>query len=94
MKSSILILLTGLIYLTNYNLHAQNAPISTIGAIETYDDSATVFIRVSGFSNITGCDLKINYDPEIVVVTSVSEGPNILHNFFIPDFTEPGKIDI
>ncbi len=92
MKTTIAILLIGFTCLNNYFLSAQNAPISTIGDVISYDSTLIVPVTVTGFSNISVCDLTINYNPEIAIVTAVTEGPGVLHNFFIPVFTEPGTI--
>jgi hypothetical protein len=73
-------------------LDAQNAPIATIDEVTTSDTIAVVPITVTGFSNISVCDLTLNYNPEIATVSSVSLGPGVMQTFFIPDFETPGTI--
>ena len=94
MKSFISILLTGLICLNNYNLSAQNAPISTIGTVETYNNSATVSITVTDFTNIGACGLLITYDSTMASATSVSVGPGVGYFYFIPNTLTPGQISV
>jgi hypothetical protein len=94
MKSFISILLTGLICLNNYNLSAQNAPISTIGAVETYNDTAIVSITVTEFSNIGSCELVMNYDPAVATATSVTLASGIGYYYFIVSVDTPGLISV
>ena len=92
MKTSNTILILILICSNINILNAQNAPIATIGEVATSDTIAVVPITVTGFSNISVCDLTLNYNPEIATVTSVTLGPGVMYTFFIPDFETPGTI--
>lgn len=92
MKTILSLLLTVIICLNNYQLSAQNAPITTIDDNVGYSDTAVVALRVTGFSDISVCDLKLIYDPEITTVKSVSLGPGVLQTFFVSDFEVPGSI--
>jgi len=94
MKTLNSILITGIICLNTYNLCAQNAPITTIGSVETYDDSTTVSIIVTDFIDIGACDLLITYDSTIASATSVSVGPGVGYMYFVPNTLAPGKISI
>jgi hypothetical protein len=94
MKTTITILIIGLIYVNNYTLSAQNAPILNIGAVETYNDTEIVPITVTEFSNIGGCDLLFNYDPTVATAASVSLGPGVGQFFYVTDIETPGVISL
>jgi hypothetical protein len=92
MKILISTLITGVICLTLNMLTAQNAPISTIGTVATYNDSATVSVTVTDFTNIGACDLKIIYDSTVAKATIVELGPGVGQFFFLTDVDTIGKI--
>jgi len=92
MKTTVATLLIGLICLNNYSLSAQNAPMATIGSVETYESTVSVPITVTEFSNIGACDLLFNYDPTIAIATSVTLGPGIGAYVFLPNIQTPGII--
>ena len=94
MKIKILFFQLGLLCMSYYFISAQNAPISAIGTVETYNDTAIVSITVTNFSNIGGCDLLFNYDPTFAVATSVTLGPGIGQFFFGSDIGTPGIISV
>jgi hypothetical protein len=94
MKTLISVLIIGTICFNTHALFAQNAPISTIGMVETYDDSAIVSITVTDFTNIGACDLLITYDSTMATATSVTVGSGVGYMFFIPNILTPGQISV
>jgi len=75
-------------------INAQNAPVSTIGTVETYGSTAVVPITVTGFSDIGGCDYKITYDPAVATATSITWGPGAIPSFWDSNIDTPGKISV
>src|ERR1039457_4791278 len=79
---------------------AQNAPVSTIGIVYSYSNTATVPVTATNISNIGSFSLKILYDPAVVQAASVTAGPllggNISVNLatagtiFVSWYTYPG----
>ena len=55
--------------------YSANAPISTIGTATSQGITATIPITATDFTNIASCKLTIHYDPTILSVSSVTEGP-------------------
>ena len=94
MKTPITIVLICLVCLDSYNLSAQNAPITTIGSVETYETTIVVPVTVTGFTNIGGCDLLINYDETIATATSVTVGPGVGYYYFVGNPSVPGQISV
>ena len=92
MKTFNSIILVGLFSMALTFLSAQNAPISTIGNIETYNDSVQIAITVTDFTNIGACDLKIVYDSTVAKATSVELGPGVSAFFFVTSVDTIGKI--
>jgi hypothetical protein len=92
MKPYTPLLLIGIICLTTSVLSAQNAPISTIESVETYNDSAIVSITVANFTNIGACQLVMNYDSTVAKATSITLGPGVGHYYFLTDVDTLGRI--
>jgi hypothetical protein len=69
-------------------LLAQNAPVTTAGAVSTYGSTITVAITVTNFSNIGSCNLKLTYNPSIATATAVTAGSlpggNLNSNLGVP----------
>ena len=84
MKKAILILLIPVIFLFQETF-SQNAPISTIGNIETFGTTAVVPITVTGFTGIGSCEYIINFNPAEVSITSVTLGPGVSSYYFLED---------
>jgi hypothetical protein len=93
MKNLILILLIPIAF-SFHEAISQNAPITTIGAVETYGTTTVVPITVTGFTNIGGCDLLLHYDPAVATATSVSLGPGVGAYYFIGNVLTPGQISV
>jgi hypothetical protein len=88
MKKMILTLLIPLAFSIQVAI-AQNAPISTIGNIVTYETTAVVPITVTGFTNIGSCELFLDYDPNVVTITSVTKGPGVSSFYFLEGEIDP-----
>jgi PKD repeat protein len=72
---------------------SQNAPISTVGTIITNGTMAIVPITAINFTNIASCNLKLLYNPAIVAVSSVTNGPG-LGGYLSTDLNVPGTISL
>jgi hypothetical protein len=76
------------VYLFFGALHAQNAPVTTVGTVSSQSLSLTVPVTAKNFINIGSCNLKLNYNPAIFSAASVSAGPllagNINSNVAVP----------
>lgn len=91
---TIFLLLTLLFGMMMHQLSGQNAPISSVGAVVTYETTAVVPLTVTDFTGINICDLKIIYDPSVALPTAVTKDPAVAAWQFISDFSEPGIITI
>jgi hypothetical protein len=68
------LLLWVFIFVPCFSMRAQDAPVTTIGTISTFDSEVTVPVRVSGFTNIGSFGLQLSYDPEVAIATAVTAG--------------------
>lgn len=70
------------------NIHAQNAPISTIGEFAGTDVNVVVPVTAIGINDIGSCNLQFLYDPAVATCVSVSKGPQlpgtIAYNIDVP----------
>lgn len=90
MKKNILIL--GILaFLFIQNANTQNAPITTAGEIISYGTSATVSISVEDFISIGSANLKLAYDPDILIAIAVTK-ESILPGTLSTNISEPGLI--
>ena len=71
----------------------QNAPVTRAATILTLENTATVNITVTGFTDIGSCGLQITYDAEVAAAVSVASDPLIPGNMNA-NLTEPGRIII
>ncbi|MCD4732027.1 MAG: hypothetical protein K8R74_15580 [Bacteroidales bacterium] len=92
MKKIILILWI-LAVLLIQNANAQNAPITTAGEIVSYGSTAIVPISIEDFSSIGSCNLKLLYNPAIIIATAVTKEP-ILPGTLSSNISEPGVISL
>jgi hypothetical protein len=72
---------------------AQNAPVSTAGTVSTVESTITIPITAANFSNISSCNLSLNYDQGIATATVVAIGPQLGGNLST-DLSVPGKISL
>ncbi len=72
---------------------AQNAPVTTAGTIVSYGTTAVVQITTTGFTNIGSCNLKLLYDPSIIIATTASKGP-LLTGTLASNIATPGVITL
>ena len=70
---------------------AQNAPVSAIGMVTTYGNTATVPVTATGFTNIGSFNLQVAYDAAIASPSSVTAGPLLGGNFTV-NLANPGII--
>ncbi len=70
-----------------------NAPISSIGTINSNLATPEVPIKVTNFSGITDCMLTINYDQTVVTPNAVTAGAGV-SGTIITNFSNPGVIVI
>jgi hypothetical protein len=89
----VIILFTIIIIVAIKMAHSQNAPVTTIGTVYSSASSITVAARVTGFTNIGSCNLKIIYDPAIVLATNVSLGSTVSGNLST-NIATPGVITL
>ncbi|HNY03704.1 MAG TPA: cohesin domain-containing protein, partial [Bacteroidales bacterium] len=64
-----------LVVCATFRGYATDAPVATIGTVSSYDITATVPITAAGFTNVGSYSLRVTYDPSIVTVASVTQGP-------------------
>ena len=76
------------------NLSAQNAPIATLGTINTSGTTAVVPITVTNFSDIASCALKIIYNPAVAIPTDVTSGTGMINGSLSFGISIPGVIRI
>lgn len=69
----------------------QNAPISTIGVVNSYGNTATVPVTAINFTNIGSFSLDITYNQAIVQPVSVTTGP-LLGGSMSVNLSNPGSI--
>lgn len=71
-------LLTAIMILVGLNVGlTQNAPVSTLGNVVTYESTAIVPITVTGFNDIGSCNMKLLYDPSIAICTNATKGAGV-----------------
>jgi hypothetical protein len=92
MKNTIHILWIFICLLSN-GLLAQNAPITTAGTLSTVGTTITIPLTAANFSNISSCNLSLNYDQNIATATVVSTGLQLGGNLST-DLSVPGKISL
>jgi hypothetical protein len=73
----IVILIIGFAFLIQYNIKSQNAPVSAVGAIFSYETTATVTIKATGFTNIGSTNQQLLYNPAVAVCTGVTKGSGL-----------------
>lgn len=74
-------------------IYTQNAPITTAGNIVSYGSTAVVPLSVENFSSIGSCNLKLLYDPAIIIATAVTKEP-VLPGTLSSNISEPGVISL
>ena len=89
----IAVLFFSLIYLTGNSIQAQNAPISTAGTVVSSLSLITVSITATNITNIGSCNLKLTYDPAIIIATAVTKGP-LLTGSLDSNLDVPGVISL
>ena len=87
------ILLISLVMVMVWPAFSQNAPISTIGNVNSNLAAPEVPITVQNFTNITDCQLRILYDPAVINATGVAAGPGIPGTLYA-NVSNPGVIVI
>lgn len=73
------------------SVNGQNAPVSTIGTVNSYSGSAVVAVTAEGVSDIGSFSMKIQYDPSIAQAVSVIPGP-LLGGSIAVNLNIPGQI--
>ncbi len=63
-----------LVFFKIFSICAQDAPVSTIGSIESTGLSVSIPITATGFIDIGSCNLQLLYDPAFIICTSVEKG--------------------
>jgi hypothetical protein len=66
-----------LIILSYSTMFAQNAPVTTIDNINTPGNTAVVPVTVQNFNSISACNLKIQYDNTVALLTNVTLGSGV-----------------
>lgn len=69
----------------------QNAPIATIGSTSSYTSTASISVTAVDVNDIGSFSLKILYDPAIVQVAAVVQGPLLGGNMSV-NLNNPGVI--
>jgi len=75
------------------SLLPQNAPVSTIETVVSFEQTAEIGISVSGFSNIGSSSLTILYDASVLQAISVSLGPQV-PGMLSTDLNVPGAVSV
>jgi hypothetical protein len=69
-------------------LYCQNAPVSTLAAVSTYNNSVVQSFTVTNFNNIGSGGLKLLYDASVALAIAVTTAPgvpgNLSYNVSIP----------
>ncbi len=87
----LLLLLTSGVLFPFSRLYAQNAPVSTIGMVNSYSNSATVQVTAINILNIGSFSIKILYDSTVVHPTGATVGPQLGGNMSV-NLNLPGII--
>ncbi len=74
-------------------ISAQNAPITMAGNVMGIGSTAIVPISVSDFNSIGSCNLKLIYDPSIVIATAVTK-ETVLPGSLASNISVPGVITL
>ncbi len=80
-----------LLFVSLQTIRAQNAPVTSIGNVSMSSSTITVTITAVNFTNIGSCNLKIIYDPGIVLATGAAIDPLLGGNMNV-NLTVPGEI--
>lgn len=64
------------------------APILTIGHETSYGDTCVVPITVTGFEWIMSCDLRIDFDPNVVNILGITKGDGIVSSMYYAPFSQ------
>ena len=86
----ILLLLMIPLALILQDTYAQNAPVTTVGTEISYGTTSVVPIMVSSFTEVGSCEFLINFNPDILTITSVSLGPGVSSYYFLEGEVAPG----
>jgi hypothetical protein len=74
--------------LFSIEIFAQNAPITSVGAVSTQGSTIRAAVTVTNFTNIGSCNLKLIYNPAIIDATAVTAsslpGGNLSSNLTVP----------
>jgi hypothetical protein len=74
-------------------VQAQDAPVNTIGSVNSPGITAIVPITVQDFTDIQSCNLKILYNQSIAALSNVTIGPNVApHGSLIFNIATPGEV--
>jgi hypothetical protein len=92
MKQIITIFFT-LFLLYCIDIQAQNAPVSTVGAIFSYGGTASVPVTVTGFNNVGSCNQRWLYDPAVATCTGVTKSASLPGGLAV-NMDTPGVITI
>src|ERR1039457_243698 len=74
--------------------YSSDAPVSTIGTVSSFGTSATVSITAANFTNIGSWSLRLTYDPTILSVSSVTQGPGLSGGFLNVNLLTAGQISL
>ena len=72
---------------------AQDSPKIWLDQTESYASGTQIKITAQNFNDIGSCNLRILYDPTVMLATSVQKGPQ-LYGSIATNISEPGKIVI
>jgi hypothetical protein len=89
--AKLVIAISLLFSLGTLTMKSQNAPVITAATLSTADTAIMVSLTGANFINIASCNLELNYDPEIALVTSVTSSPLLGGNLDV-NLNVPGRI--
>lgn len=75
-------------------LKAQYAPHTIAGNTITFDQQLVIPVTVSSFNNVASCNLRLTYNPAVVVATLVSKGPGLPGSLNFNVTSVPGVVSL
>jgi hypothetical protein len=73
---------------------AQFAPYTTAGSLLTFDQQFVVPVTVTDFNNVASCNLRLTYNPSVVVATLVAKGPGLPGSLNYNVTSVPGVVSL
>lgn len=88
------ILILFLFCLFQIGASAQFAPYTTAGSLLTFDQQFVLPVTVTDFNNVASCNLRLTYNPSVVVATLVTKGPGLPGSLNYNVTSVPGVVSL